>query len=218
MLLLLNFMRIHILISIFALGLSSACKAQSYSINNNPENHTIIISNSTLKLELNYDHQCRVSTMDVNGQNVIEGNTGIYSEVQTKENTFSTLHLDHSPTVKTSQNLVEVSDIIYGGNNVAIHENWKFIVSDSNIRFFITRTYPKAFDAESVSFPAMEFNNINTWEGAFQGFGGIAWFYLFNEKLMTYGVHTNEASFWNSANNNGLNILVKAPGNHIAMK
>ncbi|MEO6839055.1 MAG: hypothetical protein ABI261_04985 [Ginsengibacter sp.] len=172
-----------------------------------------------MKFVLDYDHQCRISSMDVNGQNVIEGNSGIYSEVLTKDNTFSTLHLGNSPKVKTSKNLVEVNNIIYGGNNVSpIHENWKFIVSDSNIQFSIVRTFPKSFEAESVSFPAMEFNHINTWEGAFQGFGGIAWFYLFNEKLMTYGVHTNEASFWNSTNNNGLHILVKAPGNQVAMK
>ncbi len=35
---------------------------------------------------------------------------------------------------------------------------------------------------------------------------------------MTYGVHTNEASFWNSTNNNGLHILVNAPGEQVAMK
>jgi hypothetical protein len=120
--------------------------------------------------------------------------------------------------VKSSKNSVEINDIVYGDANVSIHENWKFIASDSNIKFSITRSFPKSFEAESVSFPAMEFNNINTWEGAFQGFGGIAWFYLFNEKLMTYGVHTNEASFWNSANNNGLHVLVNAPGKQVAMK
>lgn len=156
--------------------------------------------------------------MDVNGLNVIDGNKGVYSEIQTKENIFSTLHLQNSPKAKTTQNSAEINNIIYGNDNVTIYENWKFVVSDTNIQFSITRTFHKSFEAESVSFPAMEFNNINTWEGAFQGFGGIAWFYLFNEKLMTYGVHTNEASFWNSTNNKGLHILVNAPGNQIAMK
>ena len=35
---------------------------------------------------------------------------------------------------------------------------------------------------------------------------------------MTYGVHTNEASFWNSKTNNGLHVLVNAPGKQVAMK
>ncbi len=156
--------------------------------------------------------------MDVNGQNVIAGNRGIYSEIQIAGKIFSTLQLDNAPRVKITGNVVSVLGINYGATNVRVHENWLFFINDSGIRFVITRTCPKSFQAESVSFPAIEFNKINTWEGAFQGFGGIAWFYLFNEKLMTYGVHTNEASFWNSSNNNGLHCFVNAPGKQIAMK
>lgn len=211
--------RNYVLISIVAFVLfPGICAAQSFSIKNSPQLHTIHIGNSTIKLVLNYDHQCRVSSMEVNGQNVIEGNAGIYSEVQTKDTAFSTMQLHNSPKVKTTETTAEISDIVYGNDKVAIRENWNFIVNDSNIKFSITRTFPESFEAESVSFPAMEFNNINTWDGAFQGFGGITWFYLFNEKLMTYGVHTNEASFWNSSNNNGLHILVNAPGEQVAMK
>ena len=206
------------LISILAFAFAVNCNAQSIIVKNNPQLHTVTLSNSSLTFVLDYDHECRISKMNVNGENVIENHSGIYSEVQAKEKTFSTLTLLNSPKVKTAANAVEVSDIIFGDDKIAIHENWKFIVSDSNIQVSITRTFPKSFEAESVSFPAMEFNNINTWEGAFQGFGGIAWFYLFNEKLMTYGVHTNEASFWNSKTNNGLHVLVNAPGQQTAMK
>jgi len=212
-------MRIRFIISIVTFVLCfQICSAQSFSIKNNLQTHQITIGNSTIKLVLDYDHQCRISRMDVNEKNVVAGNTGIYSEVQTKDKTFSTLQLHHSPRVKNSKNSVEVDDISYGDDRVPIRENWKFIVSDSDIKFSITRSFAKSFKAEAVSFPAIEFNNINTWEGAFQGFGGIAWFYLFNEKLMTYGVHTNEASFWNSANNNGLHVVVNAPAAQVAMK
>ena len=212
-------MRIHFLSFIVVLLSSPViCHAQSFSITNNPGNQTVTISNSNLTIVVDYNHGCRVSAMEVNGINVIAGNTGIYSAIQTKDKTFSTLQLKNSPKVKSSKNSVEINDIVYGDANLSIHENWKFIASDSNIQFSITRSFPKSFEAQSVSFPAMEFNNINTWEGAFQGFGGIAWFYLFNEKLMTYGVHTNEVSFWNSANDNGLHVLVNAPGKQVAMK
>lgn len=212
-------MRYYLLVSIIVFALASgAANAQSVSVKNNPQSGTVTLRNSSLTLVLNYNHQCRISKMDVNGENVIASDAGIYSEIQTKEKTFSTLQLQHSPKVNVSTNTLEVSEIIYGDDNSAVHENWKFIVSDSNITYSITRTFPKTFEAESVSFPAIEFNNINTWEGAFQGFGGIAWFYLFNEKLMTYGVHTNEASFCNSTNNNGLHVLVNAPGKQVAMK
>ncbi len=208
---------LFVLIAVFALS-PEICCAQSVSVKSNPQLHTITMSNSTLKFVLDYDHQCRVSVMDVNGQNVIEGNSGIYSEIQTTGNTFSTLHLLASPQVTATHNSAEINDIIYGNQKVVIHENWKFLITSSNIKFTITRTFPESFEAQSVSFPAIDFNNINTWEGAFQGFGGIAWFYLFNEKLMTYGDHTNEAIFWNSKTNNGLHVLADAPGKQVAMK
>ncbi len=198
--------------------LFSFCNAQSPSVKNDKQLHKITISNSKLKFVLNYDHQCQVSDMEVNGQKVMEGNAGIYSGLQTAGNSFSTLHLAASPTIRVNGNAVDIIGITYGDDKSLVHESWKFLVSDTGIKFIISRNCPKVFEAEAVSFPAIEFNNINTWEGAFQGFGGIAWFYLFNEKLCTYGVHTNEASFWNSKTNNGLNISIDAPGKRVAMK
>ncbi len=194
------------------------CKAQSISVKNDQLLRTVSFSNNRLKFVLNYDHQCKVSHLEVNGQKVIYGSTGIYSEIKTADKTFSTLQLINSPKVSVAGNRVDINNITYGDDKIVIHENWKFIVNDTGVKFTITRNCPKAFNVESVSFPAIEFNNINTWEGAFQGFGGIAWFYLFNEKLCTYGDHTNEASFWNSTTNNGLNISVDAPGKQVAMK
>src|SRR4029078_4062515 len=43
------------------------------------------------------------------------------------------------------------------------------------------------------------------------------WFYLFNKRLDTYGVHSNSSRFWNSKTGNGLIISVDAPGNQVAM-
>lgn len=209
----------NILLSFAAFVLSfNFCCAQSFPVINDQQLHTVTFSNHKIKFVLNYDHQCRVSNMEVNGQKVIDGSTGIYSEIKTADTTFSTLHLAASPDVTVTANTINVSAINYGDDEIKMHETWKFLVSDTGIKFTITRNCPKAFEASSVSFPAIDFNNINTWEGAFQGFGGIAWFYLFNEKLCTYGDHTNEASFWNSKTNNGLNISVDAPGRQLAMK
>jgi hypothetical protein len=212
-------MKNHILFSLTTFLLCfNVCHGQLVSIQNDLHLHTVTFGNSKLKLVLNYDHQCRISDMEVNGQKVMDEPTGLYSEIKTTDETFSTLHLTTLPTVTVTRNMVDVSGISYGNKESIIHESWKFLVTDTGIEFTVTRNCPKAFEAESVSFPAIEFKNINTWEGAFQGFGGIAWFYLFNEKLCTYGDHTNEASFWNSKTNNGLNISVEAPGQQVAMK
>ncbi len=200
------------------LFLSFGCFAQASEIKNDTQHKTVTIIHEQLKLVLNYDHQCQLTYFGVNGQNVVDENAGMYSEIKTGGQTFSTIQLNKSPRVKVSGKVVEVSDIIYGNNSIVIKERWQFALTDTGINFIITRNCPKSFDAESVSFPAIRFNDINTWEGAFQSFGGIAWFYLFNEKLCTYGVHSDEASFWNSKTNNGLNIEVDAPGKKVAMK
>jgi hypothetical protein len=205
-------------LSIIFLSLSILSHGQSVSIKNDRQLQTISMINSKIKLMVQYDHQCRVSAMEVNGQKVIDGDAGIYSEIQTATKTYSTLKLAASPIIKVKGNYVYISGISYGDNNSLIHESWKFYVDDSGVKLSIERNCPKAFNASSVSFPNIEFNDLSSWEGAFLGFGGIAWFYLFNEKLCTYGVHTNEASFWNSKTNNGLHIMVDAPGNKVAMK
>jgi hypothetical protein len=194
------------------------CKAQTFSINNDRQSHVITFGNSKLKFVLRYDHECRISKMLVNGQTEIDTASGIYSEIKTLNKTITTLQLASSPEVTVSGNVINISGIKYGDDNKLINESWRFAINEPAIKFTLSRNISKAFEAESVSFPAIEFNNINTWEGAFQGFGGIAWFYLFNEKLCTYGVHTNEASFWNSKTNNGLNISVEAAGKKVAMK
>jgi len=48
----------------------------------------------------------------------------------------------------------------------------------------------KPVKVEEAAFPVFNFDSIDTWEGAYQGYGGLPGFYLFNEKLCTYGVHT----------------------------
>ena len=66
---------------------------------------------------------------------MIEGSTGMYSEIQTADKTFSTLHLITSPTVKVGGNTVDISDITYGDDKMGIHENWKFFVTDTGVKF-----------------------------------------------------------------------------------
>jgi hypothetical protein len=47
-------------------------------------------------------------------------------------------------------------------------------------------------------------------------FGGLAWFYLFTDKLFTYGVHSTFSAFWNSKTGNGLKINVTSSGKQVA--
>ncbi|MDB5231286.1 MAG: hypothetical protein JWN76_2091 [Chitinophagaceae bacterium] len=113
---------------------------------------------------------------------------------------------------------VSLNGISYGGNGLIINEDWKFFILNDEIKFQITRSVSKPALVEEVFLPVFNFNHINTWEGAYQSYGGLAWFYLFNEKLATCGVHSNSSRFWNSKTGNGMNVSVDAPGKEEAMK
>ena len=208
--------RIFLLVSL--INLASSCLAQPFSIKNDIKNKTILFGNQKIKLILDYNRKANVSSLEVNGQNVINGAAGIYSEIKTPSASYSTLHIRSTPKVEVTFNTVKVSGITYGDNDLMINETWKFTITNNDIKFDIDRSLSKSDLVEEASLPSFIFNNINTWEGAYQGYGGLAWFYLFNERLATYGVHTHSSRFWNSKTGNGLKITVDAPGKQVAMK
>ncbi len=197
---------------------SIICNAGNISIKNNSLDKVITFGNSKILITLDYNRKCNISALNVNGQNVISGPAGIFSEIKTVTNTYSTLKLTSVPAIKIGENFVAVSNIIYGNNVKTIIENWKFLISESDIKIDIERNFPKSLLIEEAAFPSFNFNNINTWNGAFLGYGGLAWFYLFNRKLCTYGVHSDCSTFWNSETGNALKVAVSVPGKEVAMK
>jgi hypothetical protein len=154
--------------------------------------------------------------MEVNGEPVLS--TGIYSGVRTSDHHYSTRQLTVSPEIKTANNKVIISNIHYGDNMAPVGETWTFDITETDVRLTIERNVQKSFTAEEIAFPSVNFKNIKTWDGAFLDYGGLAWFYLFNEKLCTYGVHSGSSVFWNSTTGNGLAISSKVPGKQVASK
>jgi len=211
-----NFLRSK-LITLFLLG-SFFCHAGDIVINNNTVDKTVIFGNSKMRVTLDYNQKCAVSGLTINGQTVISGHAGIFSEIRTSSNTYSTLKVSTDPSITIGKNSVEIKNIKYGeGEEIAI-ENWNFIITETDIKFEIERNLQKDIAVEEAAFPSFNFDNINTWNGAFLGYGGLAWFYLFNEKLCTYGVHTDQSVFWNSTTGNALKVDVLAQGKKVAMK
>lgn len=207
----------HFFYFILLIGSLAECFAQPVKINNDPNTRKVVFGNEKLTLTLDYDKAATISQLVVNGQLVIHGGAGIFSSIRTKMITYSTLRLKSDPTVKVSANVVSIAGITYGDENLSINETWKFTIDTSEIRFEIDRTMSKAITAEKIGSPVFMFDNINTWEGAYQDYGGLAWFYLFNKKLDTYGVYSNSSDFWNSKTGNGLHVTVNAPGKEVAM-
>lgn len=209
---------VGISLSLFLVNLSSTCIAQAISIKNDAKVKTVTFGNNRLRLTLDYNGKASVSALAVNGQKVIDGADGIFSQVSTPKASYSSLKTIGSPTVATGTNTVTVSGITYGDKDLTITESWKFTIKANDVKLDMDRSFSKAAEIEEASLPTFHFDNINTWEGAYQGYGGLAWFYLFNEKLSTYGVHTNSSRFWNSKTGNGLKVTVDAPGKEVAMK
>jgi hypothetical protein len=202
---------------IYCIGFWSVGFAQATQINNDAKEKKIVFGNGKIAITLDYHKKANISLLTINGKQVIEGNAGVYSSIRTKHESYSSLQLSSDPAVKIANNVINIIGIKYGDKSLAINENWTFSIGKNNIKWDVDRTLSKAIVAEQVGFPVFMFNSVDTWEGAYQDYGGLAWFYLFNKKLDTYGVHSNASDFWDSKTGNGLTIAVAAAGKQVAM-
>lgn len=193
------------------------CFSQDFAITNDLQKKKVTVANHKMKFVIDYKASASIPSWVLNKQEMLDTATGVYSMIRTKTSLYNTLHLSADPLVKIYGNKITVSNIVYGDKEFVIQETWHFAISKTSVNFSIDRVLSKPVMAEQAALPVFMFRDINTWEGAYQGYGGIAWFYLFNKKLDTYGVHTNSSRFWNSKTGNGLSVLVDAPGKEVAM-
>jgi hypothetical protein len=207
----------NLLIFLFLVSVSFSRGAE-IGITNNPVDKVIVFGNSKIGITLDYNGRCAITNLTVKGQTVITRQDGIYSEIKTTNGSWSTLKLKSDPTISFGKNSVKVSNIRYGMIEEPVIETWNFMITEGDIKFEIERNFPRPLTIEEASFPSVNFDSMNTWNGAFLGYGGLAWFYLFNQKLCTYGVHSNASVFWNSATGNALSLGVEARGKHVALK
>jgi len=199
---------------LFLTGLT--CYAQNVFVISNTAGKTIAFGNDRIKVTLNYDKKCSITSLEINKENVISSERGIYSQIRTSSALYSTLSLEGSPAIKAGPKKVEITNIKYAG--LPVTESWTFTINDTAVTLSVSRNALKKIEVEEAAFPSINFNSINTWEGAFLGYGGVAWFYLFNEKLCTYGVHSDYTAFWNSKTGNGLKLNVNSKNKNAAMQ
>lgn len=207
----------RLLFTLSLLAITAVAFSQPVQIMQYAAGKYIVFGNEKMRLRLDYNGQAVVTEMQVSEQPVMKTGDGIYSAIRTANASYSTQHILSAPVVKVSGNRVSLTGIVYGDDAVHITEDWTFTITATNIQFRIDRKLAKTIVAEQVGFPLFIFNSINTWEGAYQDYGGLAWFYLFNQPLDTYGVHSSSAAFWNKLTSNGLSISVAAQGKQVAM-
>src|ERR1700744_6436758 len=139
---------------------------------------SITIGNAKIKMTLDVDKKASISSLTVDGKKVISETGGVYSSVKVNNETYSSLHLKGTPILSKNGSIYTLSGISYGGKGFTITEKWIFAVSSKNIRWTIQRTTSKPLHLQEAASPVFNFDSINTWEGAYQGYGGLAWFYL----------------------------------------
>jgi hypothetical protein len=179
---------------------------------------TITITTPKITMVVDYGSKASITSLTVNGQKVVSNADGVFTSVKVAGLTYSSLQLKAQPVLLQTAAGITIKGISYGDDNLTINENWIFLKRGATVKWTVERSFSKAVTVDEAAMPVINFDNINTWEGAYQGYGGLAWFYLFNEKLCTYGVHTRSTNFWNSKTGNGLNITVDAAGKQVAMK
>jgi hypothetical protein len=190
-----------------------------------PERDSEIVTITTSKISMALDfgslndtgYKAGIINLTVNGSEVLNAGDGIYTSVKVNGRIYSSMRLSKRPVMTQTADRLILTGISYGDSDLAINETWTFIKKNETIQWEIERNFSKPVMAEEAAMPVINFAGMTTWEGAYQGYGGVAWFYLFNNRRDTYGVHTASSDFWNSTTNNGLRITVDAPEKKIAM-
>ena len=212
--------RTCILLSALALRAIGAPGPASQSVARPPAARpkSVTIRAGGITMQLDYKNGASITSLSVNGQQVIGATDGVFTSVNVGGTTYSSLQLTSVPVLTATKDTIRLSGIRYGDARQPISETWTFTTTHQSIQWTIRRSVSRLLKVEASESPVFQFDDINTWEGAYQGYGGLAWFYLFNEKLCTYGVHTQASSFWNSKTGNGLSVSVNAPGKQVAMR
>jgi hypothetical protein len=181
------------------------------------------IATSTISMDLDYGkmhdtvYRAGISRLTVDGRQVLASTDGMYTSVKINGKTYSSMRLRSKPVKTETADRLTLKGINYGDSGLLITETWTFIKMGETIQWNIERSISKPVLAQEAATPVMNFEDTSTWQGAYQGYGGLAWFYLFNHANDTYGVHTASSDFWNSKIKKGLRITVDAPGKKIAM-
>lgn len=120
-------------LSLLFLFLPYASVTGQTSIVNQPSVKVITFSNSKLRVTLDYDFKCLVTNLEVNGESVL-GKDGLFLEIRTLTNTYSTRKLTATPVITIGENRVTINNINYGDGQISIHEVWNFIITKTDIK------------------------------------------------------------------------------------
>ncbi len=174
--------------------------------------------NDNLSMEINYADGLYISKLYIKGTNRLSS-SGVYTDFSTDSFVYTSKNLLATPKISIHNNVVRITNILYGDGNNHIEEAWLFLRNDTSIEWKLTRTYLKEAILQDIGFPKWNFSNLSVWKGGIIDNGGVVWCKYLNTVNDTYGVHTGGTTFWDDKTGDALSVQAKASkGNHIATK
>ena len=103
-------------------------------------------------------------------------------------------------------NRLEVSNIVFGDDEMSVAETWIFTTNGKQISWEIRRQYMQDGRLDNMAMPVWNFSSLSTWKGGILNTGGMVWCKYLENKDDTYGVHTDGVTFWEPQSGDGFRI------------
>ena len=178
---------------------------------------TIRLENGRLGLRINLNGGCRLDSIWIGSKSPVGTGQGAYSGIRMGPVWYTSRSLRGDPRVLSGEDSVSISNIRYSCGDTVVDESWTFAFDGESILWTIDRVLPKALNIDGNAFPAFGFGSIREFDAALLGNGGVAWFRLFNDTALAYGVHTDLLKFWKAGDECCLEIGSRQVGGSSAV-
>jgi hypothetical protein len=174
--------------------------------------HVLRMQHAGLSLTVDYLAKCVIRSLRLGDHEILDTSRGMFSGVLVDSSWWTTALLPQNPRVEISGDTARIKGVTYGPSGHEIQEEWTFSCDTTDIVWRIDRLLPTSMIVSDDACPSVNLMNIRRFDGALLGDGGVAWFRLFNDSLDAYGVHTDEATFWNSPRSECFRLVAHSAG------
>lgn len=190
---------------IFVLLLANSVNAQFIKQNHSIKTIIIADGSDNLQLQIDYSQGCKISQVNIKGKNTISP-MGVYSSIKNGTNIFTSLDFKTQAKITVKKNRLEISNIVFGDDQMGVIETWLFTAHENEISWVIQRQYLQNGQLDNMAMPVWNFSDLSTWKGGILNTGGMVWCKYLENKNDTYGVHTDGVTFWEPNSGDGFRV------------
>ena len=185
---------------------------RSPSIRTDTSKKTILLENGGVGLRINFNRKCLIDSLWIGSKPVVRPGGGAYSGFRTGPVWHTTRELPRNPRVVSGGDSLRITGIRYPVGEMGVEESWTFRFDRDDILWTIDRVFPEMLTLDDNAFPAFGFGAMDDFDAALLGNGGVAWFRLFNDSAIAYGVHTDLLTFWKTGDRRCLRLAAGGGG------